>query len=112
MGHVRTLALDTSSPDGSIAVLRESECLGMVSTRTDEVYSSRLFRHLQFLLDELSLNLEEFDLFAVCSRARVVHRAARGARGGEGMGRGVSKADRGGQRPGSRGRAIPMRRKS
>jgi len=67
MGHVLTLALDTSSPTGSIAVLRESECQGIVSTRGDEAYSSRLFRQLQFLLDELSLKLEEFDLFAVCT---------------------------------------------
>ncbi len=67
MGHVRTLALDTSSPAGSIAILRENECLGLVSTRTDEAYSSRFFRQLQFLLDEFSLNLNEFDLFAVCS---------------------------------------------
>ncbi len=67
MGHVRTLALDTSSPTGSIAVLREGECLGMVSTRNDEAFSSRLFRQLQFLLDEFTLNLQDFDLFAVCT---------------------------------------------
>jgi tRNA threonylcarbamoyladenosine biosynthesis protein TsaB len=41
--------------------------LGVISTRGDEPYSSRLFRHLQFLLGELSLKLEDFDLFAVCS---------------------------------------------
>lgn len=29
------------------------------------MYSSRMFRHLDFLLGELSLNLREFDLFAV-----------------------------------------------
>jgi tRNA threonylcarbamoyl adenosine modification protein YeaZ len=67
MGHVRTLALDTSSPAGSIAVLCENECLGMVSTRSDEAYSSRFFRQLQFLLDELKLALNKFDLFAVCT---------------------------------------------
>jgi tRNA threonylcarbamoyladenosine biosynthesis protein TsaB len=67
MGHMLTLALDTSSPTGSIAVLRESECQGIVSTRSDEAYSSRLFRQIQFLLDDLSLKLEEFDLFAVCA---------------------------------------------
>jgi tRNA threonylcarbamoyl adenosine modification protein YeaZ len=39
----------------------------MVSTRSDEAYSSRLFRQLQFLLDELSLHLEEFELLAVCT---------------------------------------------
>jgi tRNA threonylcarbamoyl adenosine modification protein YeaZ len=39
----------------------------MISTRSDEPYSSRLFRQLQFLLDDLSLKLEEFELFAVCT---------------------------------------------
>ncbi len=39
--------------------------IGTVSTWMDEVYSSRMFRHLDFLLDELSLNPREFDLFAV-----------------------------------------------
>lgn len=39
--------------------------IGTVSTWTGEVYSSRMFRHLDFLLGELSLNLREFDLFAV-----------------------------------------------
>jgi tRNA threonylcarbamoyl adenosine modification protein YeaZ len=67
MGHVRTLAFDTSSSTGSIAVLCEGECLGMVSARSDEAYSSRFFRQMQFLLDELSLKLNEFDLFAVCT---------------------------------------------
>jgi len=65
MGHVLTLALDTSSPSGSLAVLREEEVIGSVSSSTGEIYSSRMFRHLDFLLHELSLNLGQFDLFAV-----------------------------------------------
>jgi tRNA threonylcarbamoyladenosine biosynthesis protein TsaB len=48
-------------------VLHDGDCLGVVSTRTDEAFSSRLFRQLQFLLDELSLKLEDFDLFAACT---------------------------------------------
>jgi len=67
MGHVLVLALDTSSPTGSIAVLRDAECRGVISTRSDEPYSSRLFRQLNFLLDELSVKLDEVDLFAVCT---------------------------------------------
>jgi tRNA threonylcarbamoyladenosine biosynthesis protein TsaB len=62
---VLILALDTSSPAGSIAVLEDSKVIGMVSTWTSEVYSSRMFRHLDFLLGELSLNPRDFDLFAV-----------------------------------------------
>jgi tRNA threonylcarbamoyladenosine biosynthesis protein TsaB len=67
MGHVLTLALDTSSPSGSLAVLRDEELIGAVSTATTEIYSSRMFRHLDFLLRELSLELRDFDLFAVAA---------------------------------------------
>jgi len=65
IAFVLTLALDTSSPGGSLAVLRDRKVVGAVSTWTDEIYSSRMFRHLEFLLGELSLSLKEFDLFAV-----------------------------------------------
>jgi tRNA threonylcarbamoyladenosine biosynthesis protein TsaB len=67
MGHVLTLALDTSSPVGSLAVLRDERVIGTVSTWTEEIYSSRMFRHLDFLLEELSLGLRDFDLFAVAA---------------------------------------------
>ena len=67
MGHVLTLALDTSSPAGSLAVLRDERVIGTVSTWTDEIYSSRMFRHLEFLMKELSLTLDQFDLFAVAA---------------------------------------------
>lgn len=62
---VLTLALDTSSLSGSVAVLRDETLLGVVSTRGEENYSSRLFRHLDFLLQDLALALKDFDLFAV-----------------------------------------------
>jgi len=65
MRHVLILALDTSSPCGSLAILRDCRVIGTVSTWTDEIYSSRMFRQLDFLLGELSLNLREFNLFAV-----------------------------------------------
>jgi tRNA threonylcarbamoyladenosine biosynthesis protein TsaB len=62
---VLILALDTSSPAGSLAVLRDQKIIGEISTWTDETYSSRMFRHLEFLLRELSLETKDFDLFAV-----------------------------------------------
>ena len=65
--HVLVLALDTSSPAGSLAVLRGEKVIGVVSTATAEVYSSRMFRELEFLLGELSLRMEEFELFAVAA---------------------------------------------
>jgi tRNA threonylcarbamoyladenosine biosynthesis protein TsaB len=63
--HVLILSLDTSSPSGSVAILRDEITLGVVSTRAEENYSSRIFRHLEFLLSDLTLNLADFDLFAV-----------------------------------------------
>jgi tRNA threonylcarbamoyladenosine biosynthesis protein TsaB len=65
--HVLTLALDTSSLVGSLAVLRDDQLLGVVSTRSDENYSSRMFRHLEFLLNDLALKLADFDLFSVAA---------------------------------------------
>lgn len=62
---VLILALDTSSPSGSVAVLRDHTTMGVISTRGEENYSSRMFRHLEFLLKDLSLRLDQFDLFAV-----------------------------------------------
>jgi tRNA threonylcarbamoyladenosine biosynthesis protein TsaB len=67
MVHVLVLALDTSSPSGSLAVLRDEKVVGVVSTSTGEVYSSRMFRELEFLLGELSLRMDEFELFAVAA---------------------------------------------
>ncbi len=63
--HVLILSLDTSSPSGSVAILRDELTLGVISTRADENYSSRIFRHLEFLLSDLSLKLQDFDVFAV-----------------------------------------------
>jgi tRNA threonylcarbamoyladenosine biosynthesis protein TsaB len=61
------LALDTSSPGGSVAVLRHGRVIGAVSTRTDEAYSSRLFRHVEMLLRELGLGLGQMEAFALTS---------------------------------------------
>jgi len=64
---VLILALDTSSPSGSIAILRDEKVIGVVSTATGEVYSSRMFRELEILLREHSMKMEEIDLFAVAA---------------------------------------------
>ena len=63
--HVLILSLDTSSLSGSIAILRGDLTLGVISTRAEENYSSRIFRHLEFLLTDLTLKLQDFDVFAV-----------------------------------------------
>lgn len=62
-----TLASDTSSPAGSIAVLRDSQVIGLVAGDSEETYSSRLFRELRCLLEELRLSLPDIDLYAVAS---------------------------------------------
>jgi tRNA threonylcarbamoyladenosine biosynthesis protein TsaB len=64
---VLTLALDTSSPTGSLAILRDEKVIGVVSTWAEETYSSRMFRHLEFLLQELTIKLDQIDLFAVAA---------------------------------------------
>ena len=48
-------------------MLRDEKVIGVVSTATGEVYSSRMFRELEFLLGELSLRMDEFDLLSVAA---------------------------------------------
>ncbi|MGH9688283.1 MAG: tRNA (adenosine(37)-N6)-threonylcarbamoyltransferase complex dimerization subunit type 1 TsaB [Candidatus Acidiferrales bacterium] len=62
-----TLSLDTSSASGSLAFLRDDAVIGTVGTSSSEIHSSRIFRHLEFLLNEFSLRIEDFDLFAVAA---------------------------------------------
>lgn len=61
------LAVDTATPAGSLAVLRDEELIGVISTASEEPYSSRLFRQLEILLGELQLQTQNFDLFAVAA---------------------------------------------
>jgi tRNA threonylcarbamoyladenosine biosynthesis protein TsaB len=62
---MRILAVDTSTPSGSLAVLEDGRVLGLVATDVEETYSSRMFRQLDFLLRELAMEVGQFDLFAV-----------------------------------------------
>jgi tRNA threonylcarbamoyladenosine biosynthesis protein TsaB len=64
---VLILSLDTSSPSGSLAVLRDENVLGTVPTWAQELHSARAFLHVEALLRELSLGLDAFDLFAVAA---------------------------------------------
>jgi tRNA threonylcarbamoyladenosine biosynthesis protein TsaB len=61
------LAIDTSTRAGSLAALDGERVLGSVGVSTGETYSSRLFRHLRFILKELDLSLDRFDLFSVAA---------------------------------------------
>ena len=59
------LGMDTSGVCGSVAVVRDGEVLGVVSSASEEAYSSRIFRQLEFLLAEVKVGLGEVDVFAV-----------------------------------------------
>jgi len=67
MRSVLILAVDTSSPAGSLAVLKGTRTIGTVAAWTAELYSSRMFRQLEFLLRELSLRMDDFELFTVAN---------------------------------------------
>ncbi len=70
---MRILAVDTTTRSGSLAVLQAGRealhcaVLGVVAMQGDEGYSTRLFRHLEFLLGELKLSTADMDLFAVAA---------------------------------------------
>lgn len=61
------LAVDTAAPTGSLAVMHDADLLGVISTASDEAYSSRLFRQLEFLLRELQMETKDVDVFAVAA---------------------------------------------
>jgi tRNA threonylcarbamoyladenosine biosynthesis protein TsaB len=61
------LAIDTSSQVGSVAALRDTELLGVVSSDSEETHSTRLFRELKTLLKAHHLDMPAFDLYAVAA---------------------------------------------
>lgn len=61
------LAVDTSTRAGSVAVLRDGVLLGVRVSCSTQPHASGLFVDLQGLLDELSLPIATFDVFAVAA---------------------------------------------
>lgn len=61
------LAIDTSTLAGSLAILRDGQTLKTIGEESRETYSSRMFRHLRAMLEELELSLDRFDGYAVTS---------------------------------------------
>ena len=59
------LGLDTSSPSGSIAVLRDNTIIASAAAWTGEIYSSRIFRQVESIFGEFSIGMPDIDLFAV-----------------------------------------------
>lgn len=62
---MRVLALDTTTPRGSVAVAEGPKLLGEVRLDRDEPQSVRLLPAVQFLLDGLALRPGDLDGFAV-----------------------------------------------
>ena len=61
------LAIDTSTRSGSLAVLRGETPLGVTTSHGQEPFSSSLFHDLSSLLQNLMLDLQQIDLFAVAA---------------------------------------------
>ena len=61
------LAIDTTSPAGSVALLRDLDLLAVIASAEDEPYSSRLFRDVDRLLRESGVPPPAVDLYAVAT---------------------------------------------
>jgi tRNA threonylcarbamoyladenosine biosynthesis protein TsaB len=62
-----TLAVDTSTKSGSVAILRAEAVLGAIASSGAEPHSSGLFLDLHRLLEQLEIGLADFELFAVAA---------------------------------------------
>jgi tRNA threonylcarbamoyladenosine biosynthesis protein TsaB len=61
------LAVDSSSKDASVALLRDDRLVALVAPRSDEQHSVALFRHIQAALREAGIKLKDIDAYAVAS---------------------------------------------
>lgn len=61
------LAVDSSSKDASVALLRDDRLVALVAPRSDEQHSVALFRHVQAALREAGIELKDIDAYAVAS---------------------------------------------
>jgi len=64
---MKILAIDTTSPAGSVALLESRAVLGLVASVEDEPYSSRLHRDVERLLRETHTALPQVELYAVAA---------------------------------------------
>ena len=69
-----TLAVDTSTRAGSVAVLEDEKVLDQLADSSSEPYSVRLIGSVDALLARARLSLGELDLFAVAGGARFFYR--------------------------------------
>ncbi len=64
-----SLAVDTSTRAGSLAILRDRTLLSAVATCSSEPHASGLFAELNRVLGALGLQTRDFDLFAAAAGA-------------------------------------------
>lgn len=63
---LKTLAIDTSTSRGSVALLEGRELRGEIRLSSPQTHSARLLRSMEFLLDSVGWDLGQVDLFAAC----------------------------------------------
>jgi tRNA threonylcarbamoyladenosine biosynthesis protein TsaB len=61
---LKTLAIDTSTPRGSVALLQGQELIGEIRLKSLETHSARLLRSIEFLLESTGWALKELNLVA------------------------------------------------
>ena len=61
------LAIDTSTPAGSLAIMDDGREVAVRARDSSEDYSSRLFRELEAVLNEADASLPEIGLYAVAT---------------------------------------------
>ncbi len=57
------LSVDTATTAGSVAVLHEKKILGELFVDTQKTHSERVLKTINFLLSELNLSINDFELF-------------------------------------------------
>jgi tRNA threonylcarbamoyladenosine biosynthesis protein TsaB len=60
---MKVLALELSTPQGSLAVLADGDCLAEIAWREQSGRTTALFQHLPDVLGRAGVRPEEFDLF-------------------------------------------------
>jgi len=61
------LAVDTTTPGGSVALLEDETLLGEANVESPATHSARLFRSIDFLLGALGKDIKDVDAFAVAA---------------------------------------------
>jgi tRNA threonylcarbamoyladenosine biosynthesis protein TsaB len=61
------LAVDTTTPSGSVALLRDGELAGEFNLESPSTHSARLLRSIDFLLGAHGIDIREVDAYAVAA---------------------------------------------